>query len=366
MAYDRLAALEFRIDDVDHRRLERETSSEFTRVTTEIELTGPSSASSEGEGSGDRTVTGVGEDVTYDGDEHDALLESGLPTAKLEGTFTLESFSDRLGEVDLFPAGPPERDGFRDYRRWAFESAALDLAVRQAETTVADVLDRDRHPVRFVTSTRLGDPPTLERIDELRDAVPDVELKLDPTPEWTDEIIDALAATDAVRILDLKGQYEGTDVDAPGDPDLYERLFEAFPEAIFEDPAVTPETRPILEAESVRERLSWDAPIHGVDDIEALPWVPRWLNVKPSRFGSLESLCETLEYCADRDITCYGGGQFELGVGRGQIQLLASLFYPDSPNDVAPGDYNEPTVGGELPSSPLDPDPSDSTRGFCW
>ena len=38
----------------------------------------------------------------------------------------------------------------------------------------------------------------------------------------------------------------------------------------------------------------------------------------------------------------YGGGQFELGPGRGQIQLLASIFHPDTPNDVAPGGYNVP------------------------
>ena len=32
----------------------------------------------------------------------------------------------------------------------------------------------------------------------------------------------------------------------------------------------------------------------------------------------------------------YGGGQYELGVGRGQIQCLAALFHPDAPNDIAP------------------------------
>ena len=32
----------------------------------------------------------------------------------------------------------------------------------------------------------------------------------------------------------------------------------------------------------------------------------------------------------------YGGGMGELGVGRGQIELLAALFHPEAPNDVAP------------------------------
>ena len=109
----------------------------------------------------------------------------------------------------------------------------------------------------------------------------------------------------------------------------------------------------MLEAAGVRERLSWDAPIHGVEDVRALPWKPHWLNSKPSRFGSLESLLETIAYADDHDSRLYGGGQFELGVGRGQLQLLASLFYSDGPNDVAPRAYNEPAVSDGLPTSPL-------------
>jgi len=50
----------------------------------------------------------------------------------------------------------------------------------------------------------------------------------------------------------------------------------------------------------------------------------------------------------------YGGGQFELGPGRAHIQRLASLFYADAPNDVAPGDYNVGEPRPALPQSPLD------------
>jgi len=60
----------------------------------------------------------------------------------------------------------------------------------------------------------------------------------------------------------------------------------------------------------------------------------------------------------------YGGGQFELGVGRGGIQALASLFYPDAPNDVAPGGYNAATLPEDLPTTPLDP-PTDPS-GYRW
>ena len=46
------------------------------------------------------------------------------------GAATFGELSDLLGELDLFPGSPPERDPSRHYRRWAFESAALDLALR--------------------------------------------------------------------------------------------------------------------------------------------------------------------------------------------------------------------------------------------
>ena len=47
-------------------------------------------------------------------------------------------FSERLGELDLFPEAP-RAEVYRNYRRWAFESAALDLALRQAGRSLAEV-----------------------------------------------------------------------------------------------------------------------------------------------------------------------------------------------------------------------------------
>ncbi len=89
-----------------------------------------------------------------------------------------------------------------------------------------------------------------------------------------------------------------------------------------------------------RDRITWDAPIHSWADVEALPFAPKCLNCKPSRFGKLERLLEFYERCAEHGIELYGGGQFELNVGRGHIQVLASLFHADTSNDVAPGGYN--------------------------
>jgi hypothetical protein len=190
---------------------------------------------------------------------------------------------------------------------------------------------------------------------------PTLRFKLDPGSDWSDELIRELAGTGAVVTTDLKAYYR-TDDDPPPDADLYRRIAEGFPEAYLEDPALTDETDPVLTP--YRERITWDAPIHSVADVEALPFPPRTLNSKPSRFGYLRELLEFYDYCAERQIGLYGGGMFELGPGRGQIQYLASLFHPDAPNDVAPRAYNEPEPREGLPPSPLEPAPSPT--GFRW
>jgi hypothetical protein len=346
--YDALAELPLRIDSLDYSRRQRETTSDFTRTTTVISLRG------DGE-------TGTGEDVTYETEDHEALL-AAEPSFDLTGEYTVDSFSATLAERDLFAGRTPGQEVFRNYRRWGFESAALDLALRQAETDFATVLEREYDPVEFIVSTRLGSPPTLDRVETLLDRNGRLGFKLDPTDEWTADLIQQVADTGRVRILDLKGHYEGTEVDQEPDPDLYGRLLEAFPEAIIEDPALTEETEPLFDGH--RHRVSWDAPIHGVDDIESLPFEPDWLNIKPSRFGSLESLLEAIEYCTDNEIEMYGGGQFELDVGRQHLHVLASVFYPTGPNDVAPGAYNVPTLESSLPESPLSA--PESPMGFGW
>jgi hypothetical protein len=303
-------------------------SSDFTRATTTVVL----------EGAG---VIGRGEDVTYDASAHD-----DFPSPDLAGSHTLESFSALLEPVELFPGGAPRFGGSPDYRRWAFESAALDLALRQSGTSLGEALGREYRPVRFVVSTR-GDA------NAWLAAQPSLEFKLDPTSEWPHEYMAGLAATGRVRVLDFKAYYEGTPVDQAPDPELYRTCAELFPDAVIEDAAFVDGTREALAG--AEHRLSFDAPVHSLADVEALPVDVRWLNVKPSRFGTLARLFECIDTCAERGIRMYGGGQFELGYGRGQIQALASLFYADSPNDVAPADYNlgDPRPG--LPASPLEP-----------
>jgi L-alanine-DL-glutamate epimerase-like enolase superfamily enzyme len=345
--WERLAGLPLEIETYELEPLKALVSSEFERESTVIHLTGAGHE-------------GVGEDVTYDAVDHEILQAAG-PNLALGGSWTIGSLSERLATLDLFPQ-EPQREVSRRYRTWAYESAALDLALRQAGTTLHDALGRAPQPVRFVVSLRLGEPPSMEPLRQRLELYPNLRFKLDPTSSWSESLIAELVGTGAVESVDFKGYYSGSIVDQAPDALLYRRVAEAFPEAWIEDPALTPETDAALEAH--RGRFSWDAPIHSVADIEALPYPPRMVNIKPSRLGGLRNLLDAFDYCAERGIGNYGGGQFELGVGRGQIQYLASLFHADAPNDVAPTGYNLPEPSGGLPQSPLAPTPS--SLGFRW
>lgn len=334
--YERVRDLPLEIEGYELEGLELQAREDFLRKTTVVHL----------RGAGEE---GIGEDVTYHGEEHDRLQARGadLPLA---GSWTLHSFSEHIGTQRLFEQEPAQH-AYHDYRRWAFESAALDLALRQSGRSLGEAVGRGARPVFFVVSMGLGSPPSTARFDAWLGLYPDLKFKLDANAEWSDALVARLEATGAIDSIDLKGQYRGTVVDTPPDPGLYRRVAEGLPRAWLEDPALTDETLPVLGPH--RDRVTWDAIIHSVEDIEGLAWPPRTVNVKPSRFGSVERLFATYDFCEAQGIGAYGGGQWELGPGRRQIQLLASIFHPDTPNDVAPREYNlEPQPG--LPESPLE------------
>jgi hypothetical protein len=348
--FDLLADLPLEVDGYTLEGLRANVSSGFERLTTLVHLGGGG-------------VEGVGEDVVYQAEDQVALQEAGsVHAAALSGRFTLAEFCARVDELDLFPVAP-QTEVSRLYRRWTFHSAALDLALTQAAAPLHAALRRDPQPLTFVVSLRLGEPATLDPMQHRLDRYPGLRFKLDPTSSWTPELIDALVATNAVDSVDFKSLYRGTIVDQPPDPVLYERVVRAFPDAWIEDPdVVTPETAIVLASE--HHRITWDAPIHGIADIESLPFAPRMVNLKPSRLGGLPSLCAAYDYCTEHGIGAYGGGQFELGPGRGQAQYLASLFHADTPNDLAPVGYNENDPAPGLPDSPLPPAPA--AIGFRW
>jgi hypothetical protein len=331
--FERLRGLEVVVDEVRTERRSVEVSTEFARVTTIVVLSGAG-------------AEGGGEDVTYSSEDHD-----WFPSLDAPGATTFGALSESLDALMLF-AGEPKMAASLDYRRWAFESAALDLALRQAGMSLGQAVAREPAPVRFVVSTR-GDAFAWLA------AAPELELKLDPAKEWTREFMERLAETGRVRVLDLKAYYHGTVVDVEPDPVLYRNVVELFPEVVIEDASLEGEPGAVLRGNE--GRLSFDAPIHSVDDVRALAVQPGWMNIKPSRFGKVERLLECIEYCDANRIHMYGGGQFELDVGRRQIQTLASVFYPGGPNDVAPSEYNTGGPRAGLPQSPL---PAAGAPGF--
>jgi L-alanine-DL-glutamate epimerase-like enolase superfamily enzyme len=340
--YEQVKDLAIEIEGYELTDLDKTFESGFERPSTLITLRGGG-------------VEGLGEDVIYDGLDHIAHRDAG-PIHDLTGPSTLGELCELIGSTDLFPAAPI-RDFSRLYRRWAYESAALDLALKQAGKPLHEVAGRPVSPLEFVCSVRAnpaseGDAAhVLKPITDRLAKYPGTRFKLDPQPDWDDEVISFLQESGAVDSLDLKGCYKDTPVDVEASPEFYARVIEAFPEAWLEDPAIDDETLPVLEPE--RERITWDAPIHSVADIESLRWKPRIVNVKPSRIGGLEALSAAYDYCEREGIGAYGGGQTELSVGRDHIQYLAALMHPATPNDVAPRGYNEAAVPDGLPESPL-------------
>lgn len=342
--YDAIQSLPLTVKSItfEGNRIETESRA-FERTTIQLH--------------GDR-YTGVGEDTTPSIEAHEHLRTEGLSLPK--GDQTVGTFSTALDTDSQLVTQTIHRET-RNHLRWAIESAALDLALKQSNQTLATVLDRTYESLAFVASLQLGDPPSIRPVRRLLETIPGLEFKIDVPGTLSESLLAELRATDAVRVLDLKGQY-GSDVGAPADPELYRRLFEAFPDALIEDPTVTDTTRDVLEAHS--DRIAWDAPITSIESVRELPWDPTVLNVKPCRFGTLESLFSVLDYALEHDIELYGGGMFELNAGRLHAQALASLFYPDSPNDLAPPEYHWFESGQSLPSSPLDP-PSNPS-GIGW
>ena len=145
--YAHVTGLPLVIERCELRPLVRDTSGGFTKVSIVVRLTGGSHV-------------GEGEDITWDQIDQIEFLRAGGDLAWLHGTRTFDEFSRLLGLANLF-AVAPIRDSARQYRRWAFESAALDLALRQNGLSLQAAVGRPARPVTFVASVRIGDPPSL-------------------------------------------------------------------------------------------------------------------------------------------------------------------------------------------------------------
>lgn len=334
-SFERIADLEVEIEGMA-REVLRRRAVRWERHSTVISLTGGG-------------VVGVGEDISYD--PGDQAAHGRLDPLPLRGRRTFAEWSALIDGVDLFPE-PPSTPIAVDHRRWAYDGALLDLALRQAGMSLAQALGREERPVRFCVSPS-GDPLELLR------RYPDSELKVDAHADWDAASMASLHATGRVRVVDIKAHYAGEWVEHPADPAAFaEAVATAFPDAVIEDPAVGPHMTGFYDR--FAERVSFDAPVHSLEDLLALPGTA-WCNIKPSRFGTVSRLLACIDHCETVGRRMYGGGQFELGPGRDQIQRLAGVVYPDGPNDVAPGGYNDADLPAGLPVSPL---PARTTPGF--
>src|ERR671915_2009134 len=273
--WPRLAGLPLVVEACEYERLHAVLAHEFERFTTHVRLVGAG-------------ADGLGEDVSVFREDGAALHET-RPSLPLEGEWTLAGFCDHLATLELWPE-PPEWDVALGFRNWAFESAALALALRQAGRSLHDVLGLEPQPVRFVNSLGLGKEPSVEPVRRRLARSPSVRFKLDAEATWPPALVDEVAATGAVDTIDFKGQYGFEVKDPEALAALYDHVLTAFPDAYLEDPHDLPEIAQRLGDHL--ERVSYDSPIRSAEDIGATPLAARIVNVKPSRIGSLRQLFE--------------------------------------------------------------------------
>ena len=317
--WPRLADLPLVVESCEYDGLHAVLANEFNRVTTHVRLIGAG-------------AEGLGEDISLM-EEDGTSLHEAPPALGLEGEWTLASFSDQLGTLDLF-VKPPEWEVAPRFRRWAFESAALDLALRQAGHALHEVLELEPQPLRFVNSLGLGKQPSSEPVRRRLARSPGVRFKLDAEVTWAPSSSTRLRRqAPSTRSTSRASTASSESMRRKRSRNLYDRVIAAFPDASPGGPHDLPEIASRL-ADHLH-RVSYDSPIRTAQDIGATPLAARVVNVKPSRIGSVRELLEVYARCAREGRPMYGGGMGELGVGRGQIELLAAIFHPDAPNDVA-------------------------------
>ena len=327
-----LRNLPLRIERLEARPLELQVGPGFRRRTVEVRLSGAG-------------AVGRGEDSGWSGASHAALCASAGPWAP--SVTTLGELSLHLEELPGGdgPMAGVERgsDSWRS-RRWALESAALDLALLRAGCSLPELLGIRPGPLRFVASRA---PRTIEEVHRLLARCPGLRLKLDASPVWSEAFLRELGATGAVEIVDLHRVPE-----VPGQLELLERILEHLPGALIEDAPPGPEAEQRLREAGASCAL--DAGLLGPADLEGRSELVRSVSLKPARVGSLHAHLALAEACRSQGLETHGGGRFELGVGRLQLQTLAALLHPGAPNDLAPVQHHVGEDGTDLSSSPLE------------
>jgi L-alanine-DL-glutamate epimerase-like enolase superfamily enzyme len=268
-------------------------------------------------------VAGVGECVAWTMEDQERFARV-CPSLVTRGETTVGEIHDRVR-------------GAERYHRAAVESAAVDLALRQASTNLFALARRPARPVAFCRSIGVDD---VARAGGPAEAVSHVlalhrvaRIKIDVDPAgWSEQEWRDLAATGRVVVADFKRRGTANQVD---------RAYEALPDAWLEDPP--PDA--LAPATSWQARVALDGYVQTTSDLAPPPIVPGAVNIKPARMGGPIEALRALELCAREGWWTYVGGMFEVGPGRLQARVIASLFTADAWNDVAP----------------LVPEPSDET-----
>jgi O-succinylbenzoate synthase len=235
------------------------------------------------------------------------------------------------------------------YHRAAVEGAVIDLALRQAGTSPFGLAGVAPRPVAFCRSLGGIEDP-LPAIAAVLARDPWARIKIDvPAAGWPAPTWKALSETRRVVVLDFK---RGAGLDQ------VRLAHAAIPEAWLEDPpaeAVTLDPRG-----SWRDRVALDGYVLAAVDLDDPEIPPAAVNVKAPRVGGWMEAFRCLEECRRRGLHAYVGGMFEVGPGRLQARVLASLFTADAWNDVAP--ITGGAADGER-SSPLEQ--TDRYAGFA-
>jgi hypothetical protein len=347
------------IEGISTSQLQLGGATAFTRITTIVELAGAGEA-------------GRGEDISYSGDTQALLPAAYERREDLVGEWTIGSLAAHLDQAPLVPGDGENMDDKPGFHRWALESAALDLALRQRGTDLATLAGVEWQPVRTSLSMGLGSAPSAEVVRRWLERDASITFKLDVNKEWDHDLVAELAGHGAaVSSIDFKGLYSGPWIDNDYSAVLYASIADGLPDALLEDAKLDADVLDALDEDAL-VRLSWDYPITKPEDVPGLSGStarfsdlrPGAVNIKPSRFGSLERLLGTIIRCDDEGIPCYAGGQFELGIGRTQVQSIASLCFPDAPNDCAPVMYHSATPDAD--DVPFGPVTVPSGVGFGW
>lgn len=261
--------------------------------------------------------------VRVSGEDHSGYGEHVGWTTGVHTAFAARaSGAVRIGDGTIEERSAHLRSHLSDpYDRAALEAALIDLGLRQADLSLADVAQAPSTAARYVVSFGASRAPAEEVRSTLAGSGLEAKVDVDPD-EVSREALTDLIETGAVAVYDWKRSGQRAD---------HEWLLERAPDALQEDPG--PE--PCLGSPSIAHRRSIDGPFGHAHALEGAP-LPAAANLKPARMGGVLEALDGAAFCQERGISLYFGGMFELGPGRRQLLALACLLSPQGPNDIAP------------------------------